>query len=125
MKTFIRSDSDTIIMTEDGSMIRWRNGTGGNLELTYLKTTVARQGIGRKLFRVLLERNLKSPPYATVYGFTRVANVDAQAFYRAMGFTLTTVRGVYDDGEAFVFSARYDDLCQLHGVADVSPNPND
>lgn len=102
--------------TEDGSSLRVKEGTGANFEITYLKVQTPRQGIGRLLLVTMLRYFLPNPPYATVYGFTRSGNADAHAFYRAVGFTLSPVQGVYDEGSAVVFSARYDDLCALHGV---------
>lgn len=97
-----------------GGHVMWRRGTGGNFELLELRATLARQGQGRRLVAAMLRAMAANPPYATVFGFTRLANLDAQAFYRAMGFTLSAVAGVYADGSAILFSARYRDLCDLH-----------
>jgi GNAT superfamily N-acetyltransferase len=98
---------------EDG-VIGWRWGTGDNVELTHLRATQNRNGHGRRLLVGMLLALRAEPPYCTVFGFTRTGNLVAQEFYRAMGFTLTPVAGVYADGAAVLFSARYDDLCRLH-----------
>lgn len=104
------------VLTTESGIIAWRYGTGGNVELTYLlvKSEVRRDGQGRALFRAMLDELRKSPPYATVYGFTRSGNSVSQDFYRSLGFFLTPVVGVYDDGCAIVFSARYADLLAQH-----------
>ena len=96
--------------------IAWRWGTGDNVELTHLKASEEGKGYGKSLLRDMLTVLKQNPPYATVFGFTRTVNLKAQAFYQDNGFILTRVAGVYDDGGAVVFSARYKDLCELHGV---------
>ena len=102
------------VKTEDG-FIGWRWGTGDNVELVDLQVNGApRTGGGRRLLTEMLRALKASPPYATVFGFTRSPNLDAQRFYAAMGFALSTVVGVYADGSAVVFSARYSDLCARH-----------
>jgi GNAT superfamily N-acetyltransferase len=98
----------------DWGLVRWRWGTGDNVELTHLRANTPGAGNGRRLLRAMLTILRDDPPYATVFGFTRTGNAEAQAFYRAMGFTITPVAGVYADGTAVLFSARYDDLCRLH-----------
>lgn len=104
---------DQYAYSGDG-IIAWRRGTGDNVEVTYVRSDQTRQGTGRKLLQEMLRRLRDNPPYATVYGFTRANNRDAIAFYQAMGFAVTPVNGVYADGKAAVFSARYDDLCKRH-----------
>lgn len=98
------------VANEHGT-IHWRAGSGGNVELLYLRIrdNCQRQGHGTELLRTLV-RSVN--PYATVYGFTRVSNTAAQAFYRKHGFSLTVVDGVYDDGHAVLFSARHSDLAK-------------
>jgi ribosomal protein S18 acetylase RimI-like enzyme len=98
--------------------IVWRVGTGGNVEILHLKTETARQKTGTHLLKTMLERLKERPPYATIFGFSRVSNEAAHAFYRAMGFELTRVKGVYDEGAAVVFSARYSDLMERHCAND-------
>lgn len=96
--------------------IVWRVGTGGNVELLDLQVvpTARGQGVGIGLLRAMLRHLKDNPPYYTIFGFTRTANVEAQEFYAAVGFDLSRVAGVYADGEAIVFSAKYDDLCKRH-----------
>lgn len=103
--------------TEDGCIV-WRCGTGGNMELLHLQVhpDKLRQGIGSRLFKQMLKQLQHSPPYETVFGFTRSSNTNAQAFYGAMGFDLSYVRGVYRDGNAVLFSQRYEKLKELHNV---------
>ena len=94
------------------SYIVWRRGTGDNVELLHLYSIG--DGWGLRLLCQMLEVLQHTPPYATVFGFTRAGNAKARAFYERTGFTLTEVAGVYDEGRAVVFSARYDELCRLH-----------
>jgi hypothetical protein len=97
--------------SEDGYVV-WRRGTGDNVELLHLRSY--RPGAGTRLLRVMLTRLKDDPPYATVFGFCLRSNPKAQEFYLRQGFTLSFVTGVYAEGEAVVFSARYDDLCRRH-----------
>lgn len=94
--------------------ITWRYGTGMNVELLHVRSTCP--GEGTALVVKMLETLKTSPPYATVFGFTRTCNKAAQKFYQKLGFTLSAVVGVYADGDAVLFSANYDALCLLHGV---------
>lgn len=90
--------------------IVWRRGTGHNVELLHIKTYEKGQGHGRALFFVMLDRLKDDPPYHSVYGFTRVSNSEARAFYGALGFQLDEVAGPYADGRAVLFWASYQDL---------------
>lgn len=97
--------------------ITWHRATGDNVELLHLKVSEPRHGTGTYLLRQMLHRLQFDPPYATVFGFTRVSNTVAQSFYKAMGFELTTVKGVYADGQAVVFSQNFKELLRIHNVA--------
>lgn len=96
--------------------IVWRRGTGGNVEILHLKVQEVRQHTGTHLLKTMLDKLKDHPPYATIYGFSRAGNETAHAFYRAMGFDLTRVKGVYDEGAAIVFSARYESLLERHNA---------
>ena len=98
--------------------LAYRWGTGDNVEITHLKVDQQFRGMGygRQLLELLLRELQDCPPYATVYGFTLFENGEARAFYQSVGFTTSLVAGVYDVGRAVVFSARYEDLCNLHNV---------
>lgn len=98
--------------------IVWRYGTGGNVEILHLKVQTPRQKTGTHLLKTMLDKLKDHMPYATVFGFSRVGNKTGHAFYRAMGFELTRVKGVYDEGAAVVFSARYNDLLERHCAND-------
>jgi hypothetical protein len=65
----------------DGSFIWWRRGTGDNMELMNVQARHKRKGVGTELFREMLRRLILTPPYATVYGFTRKGNLPAQHWY--------------------------------------------
>jgi len=90
--------------------IVWRRGTGDNTELLHIKTTEHGKGYGRQLVYGMLDKLRERPPYHSVYGFTRVSNTEAQAFYGALGFSLQEIQGVYADGRAVLFWAAYKDL---------------
>lgn len=97
--------------------IEWQVGTGGNVELTHLRVTEPRRGHGTELLRAMIGALAYTVvPYETVYGFTRCVNFRAGQFYSKHGFRLSTVNGVYRDGDAVVFSARYKDLCARFGL---------
>lgn len=98
---------------EDGYIV-WRTGTGGNVELLHLNTVEDGRGCGKRLLTKMLQNLRLSPPYATIFGFCLFSNLSAKDFYLRMGFDISEVEGVYDEGRAYVFSQRYDRLKQLH-----------
>ena len=101
--------------------IVWRMGTGENVELLHIQTFEKGKGHGRKLFYSMLEDMVDSRPYYSVFGFTRISNEEAQAFYGALGFDLQEVRGVYKDGGAILFSQNYEILVEkMNEYADYS-----
>lgn len=97
--------------------IAWRRGTGDNVELLHLRTFSPGKGTGRELVTAMLRKLLERPPYATVFGFTRTVNKASQEFYKALGFELTEVKGVYADGTAVLFSQTFKTLLELNNVS--------
>ena len=115
----IQPDREDIQVYEHPSgdgFVKWRRGTADNVELLDIEVSASarRQGVGRELVRGMLRRLRSDPPATSVYGFTRVTNRIAHDFYRALGFDLSYVAGVYEEGGAVVFSAQYDDLVARH-----------
>lgn len=103
-----------VIRSASGYIV-WRRGTGDNVELLYIKGT--EKGEGYRLFLSMLHALKRDPPYegkGTVFGFTRESNLNAMAFYDRQGFSLSRVRGVYAEGTAVCFSARWVDLLRHH-----------
>ena len=98
---------------KDKGFIVWRRGTGYNVELLHIRTFEKGKGYGRELIYSMLDALLVDPPYYSVFGFTRVGNKEAQAFYGALGFTLQTVNGLYKDGKAILFWSPFDKLRRL------------
>lgn len=96
--------------SDDTGYVTWRRGTGGNVELFNIKTRDRGKGYGRQLVYAMLDALKADPPYHSVFGFTRVSNEEARAFYAALGFRLHEVPGVYADGRAVLFEAPYADL---------------
>jgi len=90
--------------------IVWRYGTGANVELLEIHAVPRGKGYGRALVYTMLVTLRDDPPYHSVFGFTRVSNEEARAFYAALGFRLHEVPGVYADGRAVLFEAPYADL---------------
>lgn len=87
--------------------IAWRLGTGSNVELLHIRTFAPGKGYGRELLYRMLDAIQVDPPYHSIFGFTRVGNAEARAFYGALGFELQAVRGLYRDGEAVLFWQSY------------------
>lgn len=110
------------IQYENGYIV-WRRATGDNVELLHLRTFSPGKGTGRELVKAMLHKLLENPPYATVFGFTRSVNESAQSFYKALGFELSEVKGVYDDGTAVLFSQRFKTLLEINNVTTL-PRPN-
>ena len=88
--------------------ICWRMGTGDNVELLHIKTFEKGKGYGRELFYQMLD--IMTKPYHSVFGFTRVGNKEAKAFYGVLGFELQKVKGIYRDGTAILFWQSHDKL---------------
>ena len=102
-----------LIEHENGYVV-WRTGTGNNTELLHIKTFISGKGTGSELVKAMLIKLKENPPYATVFGFTRTVNQASQDFYKALGFELSEVKGVYEDGTAIVFSQLFTKLLELH-----------
>lgn len=101
------------VYEEDKGFIVWRRGTGDNVELLHIRTFTTGNGYGRHLFYRMLKDLAEKPPYYSVFGFTRVSNKEAKAFYAALGFKLSTVDGLYKDGSAVMFWQSYTRLVEL------------
>lgn len=95
---------------DDHGHIVWRRGTGDNVELLHIRVNTRREGHGTRLIRQMVLCLSADKPYSTIFGFTRTNNDIAINFYTKLGFTLTKVEGVYAEGEALIFSQKYDDL---------------
>jgi ribosomal protein S18 acetylase RimI-like enzyme len=93
--------------------IAWRRGTGDNIELLHIRSFQPGKGYGRFLFYTMLRRLKADPPYHSVFGFTRVGNAEARAFYGALGFNLSVVDGLYAEGQAVLFWQQYTKLTEL------------
>jgi GNAT superfamily N-acetyltransferase len=100
----------------DEGYIAWRLGSGNNAELLFIHAYDRRKGVGRSLLITMLNCLCPCVSDTVVYGFVRAENEDAIAFYRAMGFELTEVKGVYGDGTAVVFSQSFEVLSEKHCV---------
>ena len=102
------------VYDEDMGFIVWRMGTGNNTELLHIKTFEKRQGNGKKLFIKMLAKLTDSPPYYSIFGFTRSNNIEAHNFYKALGFNINKVDGLYSDGECRIFWAEFNKLTYKH-----------
>lgn len=69
------------------------------------------------MFIEMIESLKKEPPYHSVFGFTRVSNLEAQAFYGQLGFNLTKIEGVYADGHCILFHQSFSNLLNAIKVA--------
>lgn len=102
------------IWAKDGYIV-WRLGTGGNVELLHIRSFIKGKGVGRRLVHQMLLALKKQPPYHSVYGFTRVENEGAVAFYKALGFHVEITDGPYKRGKAVLFSRSYKVLLRRLG----------
>ena len=93
--------------------IVWRFGTGENVELLHVRSAEPRQGQGRQLVYRMLDYLRATPPYYSVFGFTRVSNTRAIQFYESLGFCTQTIQGLYADGQASIFWQDYRELLRL------------
>jgi len=109
-KTYLTPFGKTSHVWSKEGYIVWRLGTGGNVELLHIRSFQKGKGIGRRLVIAMLMELKKSPPYYSVYGFTRVANEGAVKFYKALGFHVEITDAPYKKGEAVLFSQSYNKL---------------
>lgn len=93
----------------------WRRSAGNCVELLHLLASERRRGYGTSLVRDLVAA--LPVEVVCVYGFTRPEYAEAQAFYAALGFTLTAVPHLYDDRGAVLFSATVSRLKEVLGVS--------
>lgn len=100
----------------DNGFVIWRPATGLNVELLHIRTFSPGKGTGLELLKGMLSKLKERPPYATVFGFTRSCNTRAREFYMGAGFELSLVKGVYDDGDAILFSQCFSTLLEIHNV---------
>lgn len=113
----VRKYTEMSYIEDKNGYVVWRMGTGGNTELLHLYAYPSLRGHGKALLKGMLKELLRDPPYATVYGFCLGKNESACKFYKAVGFTITFVDGVYAEGGAYVFSGDYKRLKEFHGVS--------
>ena len=93
--------------------IIWRRGTGNNVELLNIYTIDHRKGYGTMLMREMLKQLKSDPPQEdSIFGFTRMSNPDAIHFYDALGFSLSEVDGLYEEGIAVFFSTSFNKLSE-------------
>ena len=111
---YINPFKEVSFIYDDRGFIVWRPGTGDNTELLHIRTFKKRKGYGKQLFLEMLELLKANPPYYSIFGFTRVDNIEAHNFYTALGFTLETINGLYHAGECRVFWAPYRSLLDNH-----------
>lgn len=108
-------DNIEYIYNPQKGFIVWRLGTGQNYELLHIKTFEKKKGYGKELVLGMLDRLRENPPYYSVFGFTRVNNYEAHAFYKALGFRIENVTGLYKHGECRLFWAPFNELINKHG----------
>ena len=113
---YINPYSKINTIEQDNGYIIWRRATGDNVEILHLRVSSPGKGIGRELVNRMLKELLENPPYATLFGFTRISNEISQKFFTALGFELSEVKGVYADGSAILFSQTYKTLLEIHNV---------
>lgn len=112
----VRKYMDLHYIEDKTGYVVWRIGTGGNTELLHLYAYPSLKGHGKALLKKMLREMRKDPPYYTVYGFCLGSNKNGACFYKAVGFDVTPVQGVYKEGGAYLFSQSYERLKELHGV---------
>jgi hypothetical protein len=62
----------------------------------------------------MLAELVDTPPETSVYGFCLASNKAAICFYLAMGFDISPVKNIYNDGDAIVFSQKFKNLVERH-----------
>ena len=80
-------------------VLEWERNSGRTYEMRNIDVEPAywRQGIGRSLMQEF-EAIVRSAGGLSIYGFTAGDNDRAQAFYRAIGYALILIPGLYGIG---------------------------
>jgi ribosomal protein S18 acetylase RimI-like enzyme len=80
-------------------IIDFRQGKENTWEIFDIKvTSTRRKGIGR----ALVEEMIETVNPRIVYAFTREENLDARAFYKAVGFNEILIPNFYQEGNAIM-----------------------
>jgi len=99
-------ESHVIFWKGYGHLI-WRYDTGNTVQLCDIEAYKKRQGIGKRLLRQMVN-NLNSDDAHCIYGFTAEKNKVAQAFYKAVGFTVSLkIDDLYKKGGAYLIVMPY------------------
>ena len=81
--------------------IEWEVGTGGNHEITQIKTYERREGYGKQLMQTYLDT--ATPPFYSVYAFVLAGREGARGFYKSCGFEEVHLgRSVYRDDDTIL-----------------------
>ncbi len=110
-KMRIFEDLYYIFLPKEGHLV-WRYSTWNNVEILDIEAYKKRQGIGSKLIKRLVSDLDKNPPN-NILGFTKEVNEDAQAFYKALGFELSSVIKLLYRRGGVVFISPYKKLRDL------------
>ena len=84
----------------DNGFIEWREGTGGNIEITQIKTYEKRRGTGKELIWKLIE---KEDCYYSIYAFVLASRKRVRNFYKSCGFQeIELGRSVYKNDKTIL-----------------------
>lgn len=97
------------IYIEDVGYIAWQMSTGENIEIIFIEAKEKNKGHGKMLVKQMCER---IKPYHSVFVFRLASNECAGEFYRGIGFTETTIKGLYKGIDAVLGVVPYETLCQ-------------
>jgi len=98
----------------DNGFIEYREGTGGNIEITQIRAYEKGRGTGRELIRRLIE---ESKPYYSIYAFVLASRLDARRFYASCGLNEMPIgRGLYKNDGAIIMTANHEDIRKALGV---------
>lgn len=67
----------------DNGFIEYRQGTGGNIEITQIRAYEKGKGTGKELIEKLID---KENPYHSIYAFVLGSRTGAISFYEKCGF---------------------------------------
>jgi ribosomal protein S18 acetylase RimI-like enzyme len=88
-----------IAKNNDLDIIEFREGMDNTWEIFDIKVMSKRQiGVGRSL----IEEMIYQVNPRIIYAFTREENLDARAFYKAVGFNEILIPNFYEDGNAIM-----------------------
>ncbi len=115
------------IYDSDMGYIAWHYSTGGNIEMLFIEAAETGRGLGRKLYRCMIDKlqSNKEKPYHSIFAFRLASNGVASLFYHALGFTQVELgQSIYGGDKTVIMWITWDDLLKRLGIEERKDENN-